>query len=63
LFRGFLVAGEGALFSSLNVDQKLDLVVLVIETAIAILLVTRASIVATLLMRQNSSNAGAGESL
>ena len=58
LFRGLLVAGEGALFSALNVDQKLDLAVLVIETAIAILLVTRASMVATLLMRQNASNAG-----
>ncbi len=63
LFRGFLVAGEGALFSSLNVDQKLDLAVLVVETAIAILLVTRASIVASLLMRHNSSQTSQGESL
>ena len=63
LFRGFLVAGEGALFSSLNVDQKLDLAILVVETAIAILLVTRAGTVATLLMRHNSPNAREDESL
>ena len=63
LFRGFLVAGEGALFSSLNVDQKLDLAILVIETTIAILLVTRAGTVATLLMRHYSPKAGERESL
>jgi hypothetical protein len=63
LFRGFLVAGDGALFSSLNVDQKLDLAILVVETAIAILLVTRASTVATLLMRHNLPKAGGDESL
>jgi hypothetical protein len=63
LFRGFLVAGEGALFSSLNVDQKLDLAILVVETAIAIFLVTRADTVATLLMRHNPPNAGRDESL
>src|SRR6266852_5010506 len=39
LFRAFLVSGSGPLFSSLNVDQKLDLAFYVVQVIISFILV------------------------
>ena len=57
LFRAFLVSGSGSIFSSLNVDQKLDLAFYVVQVVISLFLIVRASAIASRIMRSSPAEA------
>jgi hypothetical protein len=51
LFRAFLVSGTGPVFSSLNVDQRIDLAYYVVQVVISVILIVCAGAIASRIMR------------